>query len=91
MNTNAKLLLCALGVVAAAAAPAMAKTHHVDTNRSGINRVLSAAGSAGAYAYQPSDHARSQASGDVYHSYSQGSQPYANPDRVPLDATTEPF
>jgi Ca2+-binding EF-hand superfamily protein len=27
---------------------------------------------------------------DIYHSLSQGRQEYANPDRVPLDATTEP-
>jgi|ERR1700693_773594 Ca2+-binding EF-hand superfamily protein len=29
--------------------------------------------------------------GDIYQSVSQGRQPYENPDRVPLNATTQPF
>jgi hypothetical protein len=92
MTMNVKLLLSALGLLAAATAPAMAKTHYLHADRSEIARAVPpVVGSAGPYAYEPGSRASSQASGDVYRSYSQGSQPYPNPDRVPLDATTEPF
>jgi hypothetical protein len=39
LNMTTKLLLAALGVVALAATPAMAKTHHVPTQHVQTNRV----------------------------------------------------
>jgi len=91
MNTNAKLLACALSVVAVVATPAMAKTHHRQANHNEIGRAVFPAASAGAFGYESGDRASDQALGGIYHSFSQGSQPYPNPDRVPLNATTEPF
>ena len=91
MNTNVKLLVIALGLVAVVATPAMAKTHHSHANRSEIGRTIAPATPAGPYGYEPGDHASAQGSNDAYYSLSQGRQPYLNPDRVPSDATTEPF
>jgi hypothetical protein len=39
LNMTTKLLLAALGVVALAATPAMARTHHVETHHAQTNRV----------------------------------------------------
>ena len=90
MNTNVKLLVIALGLVAVVAAPAMAKTNHHHGDRSEIGRAISPATPAGAYGYVQGDRS-AQGANDPYQSLSQGNQPYLNPDRVPSDATTEPF
>jgi hypothetical protein len=54
MTTNAKLLLSAIGAVALAATPAMAKVSHVRTNRSHTEQVVPlTVGPTGVYAYEP--------------------------------------
>ena len=54
MSTNTRLLLSAIGVVALAATPVIAKTSHLRTYRSHTEQVApQAIGSNGDYAYNP--------------------------------------
>ena len=93
-----------LATTAVESSPVHAKDHRVHSflsrgtyaqRTNEINRVLSPGKAAGAYAYQPRDMRLSPAEAgrfsNIYHSLSQGRQDYPNPNRVPLNATTEPF